>query len=403
MSMHEKTLEQLVQKLRKALTDETMPWLDELVRRVDDSYIRVLDSTQEKLTTPEDENDPTLFGWVGRQSGWSPISEIVSIEQERVLLFFPYNKNNPYESYQASYERTDLPAGSIYYQAQYGYEVLACRAYDSWVVRAGQHMSTRELSIPLDISGATHFKPFAGTLSHVTREGVLRSNRRLRQQVQELKEVLERKSTELDALGYVWCSGPCAGGQHRYTEPQEITPDMISRIIGMAVRLYQRGANTSKINERVGRWQVSNLTRAMSRITRVGKQRIDFLSQMVTDFREQTNITKQIEPLSVVTYLRNNDDILPNVSGMLAELLAKNIILIDAGGQLCLAGDDSYSARTIPISIQDVPDLHKAASTPGGLWVWVIDHHNEGYKPCGHVVTQLKELGLWKSEWDSLK
>lgn len=403
MSLIEKTLEQLVQKLRKVLPDETLPWLEELVRRVDDSYIRVLDSTQEKLTTPEDEGDPTLFGWVGRQSGWSPISEIVSIEQERVLLFFPYDKNNPYESYQAAYERTDLPAGSIYYQAQYGYEVLACRAYDSWVVRASQHMSTRELSIPLDISDATHFKPFAGTLSHVTREGVLRSNRRLRAQVQQLKETLEAKNTELDALGYVWCTGSCAGGQHRYTEPKEITPSMLSRIVAMAMRLYERGPNSSKIEERVRYWQTQRLTRAFSRITKVGEQRIDFLSKMVDTFRDGTDTTRHVENLEVVTYLKNNDEVFPNTSGMLAELLAKRIVVVDATRRLCLQGDEWYNHRLYPIELSDITSIHEAASRPGGLWVWVIEHGQDAHRPCGHVVTKLKELGLWKSEWDSLK
>lgn len=41
---------------------------------------------------------------------------------------------------------------------------------------------------------------------------------RLRCEVTELQEVLHAKNLQLDALHYVWCSGGCDGGMHRWTK-----------------------------------------------------------------------------------------------------------------------------------------------------------------------------------------
>jgi hypothetical protein len=39
----------------------------------------------------------------------------------------------------------------------------------------------------------------------------------LKEQVTRLREALERKNRELDGLHYVWCSGGCESGTHRWT------------------------------------------------------------------------------------------------------------------------------------------------------------------------------------------
>jgi hypothetical protein len=401
-TLKEKTLEQLAQKLRKLLPREYHTWVKELVSRAHVAYVQALDSelaSNEVLCA----DDKTAFGFRSKKNGWFPLSEITSIGPERVLLFFPYNKENTLECFSPKYERTDIPAGSVFYCPQGGYEILACNKYSGFYMRAWDHTLTKEIAIPLDVSGATHFKAFAGTASHVTRDGVIESNRRLRAQVQQFKEALEAKNTELDALGYVWCTGGCAGGQHRYTEPKEITSDMIARLVGVVLRIYARGANTGVIDERKNQWQTQRITRAFSRIAKVGENRIDFLSKMVDDFRDGTNMERHVENLSVVTYMKNNDDITPNVSGMLAELLAKRIVVVDAFNKLCLQGDEWFNKTLYPIELSDIKDIHEAATKEGGLWVWVIENHKTTNKPCGHVVTQLKTLGLWKTDWGNLK
>lgn len=39
-----------------------------------------------------------------------------------------------------------------------------------------------------------------------------------RRQMKHLNETLREKNRDLDALHYVWCSGGCTGGAHRWSE-----------------------------------------------------------------------------------------------------------------------------------------------------------------------------------------
>lgn len=51
-----------------------------------------------------------------------------------------------------------------------------------------------------------------------------------------LREVIERKNRELDAMHFVWCTGGCAGGVHRWSDG-EITEAMVVHAERQAVRL----------------------------------------------------------------------------------------------------------------------------------------------------------------------
>ena len=48
----------------------------------------------------------------------------------------------------------------------------------------------------------------------------------LRRQIGWKDEALARKNRELDALHYVWCSGGCTGGVHRWGG-SELTEDIV--------------------------------------------------------------------------------------------------------------------------------------------------------------------------------
>lgn len=73
----------------------------------------------------------------------------------------------------------------------------------------------------------THWMPLPTHPQDRTRD--LRD--RVKAQAEELstlREVLYHKNRQLDALHYVWCSGGCETGMHRWTE-DEITDDLIAR------------------------------------------------------------------------------------------------------------------------------------------------------------------------------
>lgn len=45
--------------------------------------------------------------------------------------------------------------------------------------------------------------------------------------ITDLKEVLERKNRDLDALHFVWCTGGCPGGVHRFDRDAILTEDVV--------------------------------------------------------------------------------------------------------------------------------------------------------------------------------
>lgn len=78
--------------------------------------------------------------------------------------------------------------------------------------------------------------------------GVERELTRLQEENKELKRQLtfqrennERRNRELDALHYVWCSGGCSGGVHRYDGqgPDGITQEIVDAAVLNTERLQQ--------------------------------------------------------------------------------------------------------------------------------------------------------------------
>ena len=75
------------------------------------------------------------------------------------------------------------------------------------------------------------------------------ANDNLRTQLEEAKgrnkqldENLAKKNRELDALHYVWCSGGCDGGVHRYSE-KELTAEIVASAVRNTDRLVQWWVN----------------------------------------------------------------------------------------------------------------------------------------------------------------
>jgi len=54
----------------------------------------------------------------------------------------------------------------------------------------------------------------------------------IKREVTNLRESMEIKNRELDALHYVWCSGTCGGGVHRYDEMKHI--ELTEEIVKLA-------------------------------------------------------------------------------------------------------------------------------------------------------------------------
>lgn len=66
---------------------------------------------------------------------------------------------------------------------------------------------------------------------------------RQRRELAHANEVLHRKNVELDALHYVWCSGACATGTHRYGEHPRLTWEMVAEASRNTERLHRRMRN----------------------------------------------------------------------------------------------------------------------------------------------------------------
>jgi hypothetical protein len=58
-------------------------------------------------------------------------------------------------------------------------------------------------------------------------------------EVQYLQMTLRHKNLALDALHYVWCSGGCPGGVHRFGEHPPLTQEIVDEAKRNTLRLEQ--------------------------------------------------------------------------------------------------------------------------------------------------------------------
>jgi len=56
--------------------------------------------------------------------------------------------------------------------------------------------------------------------------------------INNLQRLLREKNEKLDALHYVWCSGGCEGGVHRFSD-EELTPEIVAEAIRNTDRMVK--------------------------------------------------------------------------------------------------------------------------------------------------------------------
>ncbi len=65
------------------------------------------------------------------------------------------------------------------------------------------------------------------------------ASKELRRQLTNQRTANEVRNRELDALHYVWCSGGCDGGVHRYCGGEPLTEELVTEIEKQATRARQ--------------------------------------------------------------------------------------------------------------------------------------------------------------------
>lgn len=204
--MKDKSLEQLVQHLRKALPKESLPYLDELVLRTQASYVQAaMDLEQKEMPT----------------AGVHKPEDLQHVEQGSLLI--------------ASIKQGD--------KSSY---VVARKSWTGDGTNIHLLGDNRENVAPDQVE---HFIPVASSYGTLTRDALIVQAKEYRRKITDMQEANRLQNIELDALGYVWCTGHCTGGQFWHTEPQEITPEMISALFGVMYRLIMRGANTTGMHK----------------------------------------------------------------------------------------------------------------------------------------------------------
>lgn len=254
--MKEKSLEQLVQHLRKAIPEESRPYLDELVLRTQASYVQAAIEL-EKTEMPT--------GGVHKPADLQHIKEgsllIASIKQDNMSSYVVARK--------------------------------------SWLGDGTRIHLLNESRDEIAPNLVEHFIPVAASYGTLTRDALIAQAKEYRRQITYMQESNREQNIELDALGYVWCTGNCTGGQFWHTEPQEVTPEMVSAVIGVAHRIAVRGTNTT--NERIER-QLKFFNEIRERRIKAFRgntkleERVRQHHLKLMDFKEATKVPEEVTP-----------------------------------------------------------------------------------------------------------
>lgn len=86
-------------------------------------------------------------------------------------------------------------------------------------------------------------------------DALVTANKRLRHNVTIQRESLTKKNRELDAMHWIWCSGGCKGGAHRFTDfnlTEEVINEACARV--RAARENKQRPLPPDLGEIIDRW-----------------------------------------------------------------------------------------------------------------------------------------------------
>jgi hypothetical protein len=114
--------------------------------------------------------------------------------------------------------------------AAYGSFAGSVESYQTWQSAIRAEESARRAHLAAVIDAPNDGVPDDARIARLRTENV-----RLAEQVQKLRHEVtiakgnnEARNRELDALHYVWCSGGCEGGTHRYGgAPDDVTEEIV--------------------------------------------------------------------------------------------------------------------------------------------------------------------------------
>lgn len=209
----------------------------EICRRVEQAHVEMIDRRVELANTKTTSADFKVFNTFVR---WWKINELSEFNHMQLALFqFNTDEHDLKEIFPNG---TPEQHASILNNFGRIFYVLAMRSVNTWIV-FNHHLTENDIIV--DVSKARCFTTFASEPSHVTKTGMYASNRRLREQVSSMKEKLEHNNVMLDALGLVYCTGHCAGGQFRHTSHEPLDVKTVVMLFGYASRLLRRTLDRS--------------------------------------------------------------------------------------------------------------------------------------------------------------
>lgn len=103
-------------------------------------------------------------------------------------------------------------------------------SYQAWQITIRAEVDARRAHLAAVIDVPNDGVPDDARITRLRAENVRLAEQvqNLRHQVTMAKSNNETRNRELDALHYVWCSGGCGGGTHRYEgKPEDVTEEVV--------------------------------------------------------------------------------------------------------------------------------------------------------------------------------
>lgn len=232
-----KTLEGLFKRLRRELPEsEALDELQMFCEAALDSRIQEICDTQ--VTNP---GHPDI-AWL------LPVRDAQHCTEGSIAVFRFPRMSKPYAEY-APHHPSATPFLFHPWRETDHFYVLAvktnsCYGVNRWEVRSHNIASDSqfEYRAVVDIDQSQGFWLMRSPVDTLTREGFASRIRKQASQINDLQNTLEIKNRELDALGYVWCTGNCGGGQYRWNRGKQMHEATLRAGILSMSRMVSRGS-----------------------------------------------------------------------------------------------------------------------------------------------------------------